>query len=186
MYVTMHVGNFLMAQWKFPAKKNEWTEQVKADLLEFGFDDELNWIKKKSKSSFKILVKNQMREVALVNLLEKKESHSKMMSVNYSSLMMQAYLKDPEVTATQAQTMFKFRTRMEKFSENFKGGRPTKPCPLCKASPDTQAHSFQCKVIQENIVINATLLEVFSQSNNKPAAETLENIVKFRENYLEE
>ena len=180
------IYQFLMAQWKFPAKKNEWTEQVKADLLEFSLDDELNWIKKKSKSSFKILVKNQMREVALVNLLEKKESHSKMMSVNYSSLMMQAYLKDPEVTATQAQTMFKFKTRMEKFSENFKGGRPTKPCPLCKASPDTQAHSFQCKVIQENIVINGTLLDVFSQSNNKPVAETLENIVKFRENYLEE
>ena len=75
-----------------------------------------------------------MREVALDKLLEKKESHSKMTNLNYSSLTMQAYLKDPEVSVKQAQTMFRFRTRMEKFSENFKGGRPTKPCPLCKES----------------------------------------------------
>ena len=67
-----------MTQWKYPAKKNEWTQQV-------WLENELSWNKKRSKSSIKDLVKKQMRKVAL---LEKKESHSKMMSVNYSSLML--------------------------------------------------------------------------------------------------
>ena len=75
---------------------------------------------------------------------------------------------------------------MEKFSENFKGGRPTKPCPLCKESTDTQTHSFQCKVIEANIDIKGTLQEVFGQNNNKFVAETLGNIVKFREDFIED
>ena len=72
------IYQFLMTQWKYPAKKNEWTQQV-------WLENELSWNKKRSKSSIKDLVKKQMRKVAL---LEKKESHSKMMSVNYSSLML--------------------------------------------------------------------------------------------------
>ena len=46
-----------------------------------------------------------------------------MTNLNYTTLMMQGYLKEPEVTTRQAKTMFKFRTRMDKFSENFKGGK---------------------------------------------------------------
>ena len=36
------IYNFFMAQWTNPAKKNEWTVQVRMDLEEFGLDDDLN------------------------------------------------------------------------------------------------------------------------------------------------
>ena len=56
------IYNFFMAQWNHPARKNEWTVQVKADLEEFGLDDDLPWIMSKSKPVFKNLVKKQARE----------------------------------------------------------------------------------------------------------------------------
>ena len=126
-----------------------------------------------------------MREVALAKLIQKKEKHSKMTNLNFTTLMMQGYLKEPEVTTRQAKTMFKFRTRMEKFSENFKGGKATKPCPVCEKSLDTQAHSFQCNVIKESIKVDGNLEDIFSL-NNKYLAKVLENILNSRENYMEE
>ena len=45
---------FFLAQWKYPARKKEWTDQVKADLKEFGLEDELNLIKMKTKSASKL------------------------------------------------------------------------------------------------------------------------------------
>ena len=75
---------------------------------------------------------------------------------------------------------------MEKFGENFKCGQPTKPCPLCQESTDTQSHSFQCRVIQENITLTGNYMEVFSPNMDKKLADTIENIVKFREDCMED
>ena len=103
------------------------------------------------KQSFKSLVKKQIRELALLKLSLIKEGHSKMSSLVYNSLEMQEYLKNQEITATQANFLFRFRTRMEKFGENYKAGKPTRPCPVCKETPDTQTHSFECELIQQNV-----------------------------------
>ena len=134
---------FFMTQWNYPGRRNEWTEQVKADLKELGIGDDLSWIMKKSKMSFKSLVKKQVRELALLKLSQKKQGHSKMSNLNYTNLEIQEYLKKKDITPTQAKIVFKFRTRMEKFSENFKGGKPTKQCPMCTEAKDTQEHSFK-------------------------------------------
>ena len=176
---------FFHTQWNYPGKKNEWTEQVRVDLHELGIKEDLDWIKKKSKQSFKSLVKKQIRELALLKLSLIKEGHSKMSSLVYNSLEMQEYLKNQEITATQANFLFRFRTRMEKFSENYKAGKPTRPCPVCKETPDTQTHSFECELIQQNVKIEGQPSDIFSTNIDRKLARTLENIVKFRETYLE-
>ena len=176
---------FFNTQWEFPAKKNEWTVQVKKDLDELGLGDELIWIKKQSKFAFKKLVKNQTRKLSLLRLLDIKEGHSKMVNLNYTSLEMQDYFKDDKITKSQARTIFKFRTRMEKFSENFKGGKPIKECPLCGEIEDSQIHSFVCPKIKENIEVEGKLEDIFSPVIRKEIAKTLENIVKFRAEYME-
>ena len=51
------LSKFFHTQWKYPTAKNEWTERVKKDLNEFGISDDLDWMKTKSKSSFKNTVK---------------------------------------------------------------------------------------------------------------------------------
>ena len=63
-----------MAQWQFPSKKNEWTEQVKADLGQLGLSEDLNWIKRKSKLAFKTLVKKQVSEAALMEFTKRKRN----------------------------------------------------------------------------------------------------------------
>ena len=143
------LSKFFKAQWNFPAKKNDWTEQARADLIELGLDEELSWFEKKSKQSFKKLVKEQVKELALMRLNEIKAGHSKMANVEYASLDMQEYLKNMEINTTQAKILFWFRTRMAKFSDNFKGGKPTKMCPVCKSSTDVQEHSFECKGLKK-------------------------------------
>ena len=113
------------------------------------------------------------------------EGHSKIVNLNYTNLEMQDYFKDNKITKSQARTIFKFRTRMEKFSENFKGGKPIKECPLCGENEDSQIHSFVCPKIKENIEVEGKLEDIFSPVIRKEIAKTLENIVKFRAEYME-
>ena len=172
-----------MEQWKNPAKRNEWTDQVKVDLHDLGLVDDLNWIRNKSKLMFKSLVKKQVSELALRELLKLKENHTKMANLEYSSLEMQAYMKDKDITVEQAKIIFKFRTRMANFSNNFKGGKPTAVCPLCLTDADMQKHSYQCNIINKNIQVKGKYEDVFAPNIEKETAVTVENIVKFREQY---
>jgi hypothetical protein len=57
---------FFSAQWKYPVK-NDWNEQVRLDLEEFEISSNLEWIRSKSKMSFKKLVGLKAKEVALEN-----------------------------------------------------------------------------------------------------------------------
>ena len=173
---TSMLSSFFKAQWEYPSKKNEWTEQVKIDLGQLGLSDNLNWIKKKSKLAFKTLVKKQVSEVALIELLNLKETHSKMANLEYTSLEMQDYLKDRNITVEQAKILFKFRTRMANFSENYRGGKPIKLCPLCLKNADMQNHSFLCNTISENIQISGTYEEIFEPQISKEMAKLVENI----------
>ena len=175
---------FFHTQWNYPAKKNEWTTKVREDLEHLSIEDNLQKIEKMSKYSFKNIVKKHIENETFYYLLSVKEKHKKMQNLQYNQLEMQEYLKENYLTPVQAKIVFRFRTRMEKFSENFKGGRPTKQCPLCDEHLDTQTNSYQCKVILKNIKISGNIEDIYKQTITKEAAKTLENIVKFRENYL--
>ena len=177
---------FFITQWKYPAKRNEWTEKVKVDLEEFGIKCDLGWIKSKSKLSFKKLVKEQARDLAFEKLNYQKENHSKMKKLYYVDLEIQEYLKDKKLTSSQAKSLFRFRTRMANFSENFKGAGGTKICPLCEEpnALDTQLHSLKCKVITGNMDVNIEYEEIFYSKVSVKAAKTVENILKFRDEFL--
>ena len=108
-----------------------------------------------------------------------------MANIVYTNLEMQEYLKNKDISQSQAKIVFRFRTRMAKYSENFKGGKPTKQCPLCRESEDTQEHSFHCRTIKMNIQVEGNLSNIFSLRINEKTAKTLEKIEKLRESYLE-
>ena len=84
----------------------------------------------------------------------------------------------------QARAVFKFKTRMANFSNNFRGGKETKPCPLCDDGPDTQRHSLECKVIKQNIQIQMRYEDIFHSKVEQEVAKTIENVLKFREEFL--
>ena len=135
--------------------------------------------------SFKKVVKKQIKELALLRLNQKQEGHSKMINLEYTDLEMQEYLKNNQIASNQAKVVFCFRTRMAKYGENFKGGKPTKVCPVCETNTDTQMHSFQCKVLSENLKIEGKYMDIFPPRIENNLAETLERIFKMRETYLE-
>ena len=182
---TERLYKFFITQWNHPAARNEWTEKVKLDLEEFGISDDLDLVKGTSEYKFKKMVRKKAREVALENLTEVKSKHSKMDNVFYVDLKMQEYLKDKNIRRSMARALFKFKTRMARFSENFKEGGQTKPCPLCKDALDTQRHSLECKVIVVNLKIDIRYEDLFHSKIDKKVAITAENILKFKDDYLE-
>ena len=92
---------FFLTQWNFPTI-NDWTEQARKDLDDFGIKQDLNQIISKSKYSFKENVKIKAREFAFYSLMERKESHSKVRNIFYNGLKMQNYLQSGELTTIQA------------------------------------------------------------------------------------
>ena len=90
-----------VTQWNNP-KKGDWAEFVRKNLKMFGMDEELIWIKAKSKSSFKAFLRSKANELTLQILLNKKKNHSKMKNHHFSDLKIRAYLKNEKSTETRA------------------------------------------------------------------------------------
>ena len=138
---------FFITQWKY-GKSGDWTEQVRMDLQDFGLCPNLDSIKSTSKHAFKRMVKCKAKKYALQSFLQKKENHSKLKDLYYSDLKMQNYFLSDDLTVEQSQHVFSFRTRMAKFSENFRSQSGPATCPLCFCHLDNQPMSCQCKTIR--------------------------------------
>ena len=116
---------------------------------------DLSSIKKRSECSFKNLVKKKAHDYELNQHLKIKKTHSKMDDLFYSKLEIRNYLKLENVNTKEAQTLFRYRTRMAKFGENFRGNRNSILCPLCKTHLDGQKMCFEnCPVVKKNITIS--------------------------------
>ena len=168
------------AQWKYPVK-NDWTITVKQDLKDLKIDSSLEEIKKKTDWTFNRLVKVKTKDYALKYLLELKEKHSKMDSLQYHELKIQNYLKDTNIPVKEAQIVFRYRTRMAKFKENFKNYYNGNECPFCLVHSDTQAHYVQCSVVKENIEISGDYKEIFTDEISREISKTLFRVTQFRE-----
>ena len=175
------LSTFFSTQWNNPCR-GDWSEQIKVDLHDFGIECNFEEIKSKSKDSFKHLVKVRAREYAQMLLTKKKASHSKMDGVHYSELKMQSYLKS-SCTLEQKRTIFRWRTRMERFGENYRGGGGPIICPLCETHLDNQPMSLQCPVIKEEIE-NSNIDDLLKSNVSQKTADTITKINKIRENKL--
>ena len=174
-------------QWNNPTR-GDWSEQVRDDLNTFGMSDDLDWIKAKSKSSFKNIIKSKATELTLCILLKMKANHTKMKNLNYSELEMQKYLRDEKISVKQARILFKFRTRMIQCWGNFKGGRPPQQCPICRepSSEDNQEHMMNCRVLKERANVEGNYPDIFRKNIDEIIARTLVNIVSLREEIMED
>ena len=168
------------AQLKYPVR-DDWTITVKQDLEDLRINLSFEEIKGKSEWSFKRLVKIKTKEYTLNYLLKLKGRYSKMSNLHYSELKIQNYLKNENISVKEAQNLFRYRTRVAKFKENFKNNYDRIECPLCLDKPDSQAHCVQCPIIRENINIRGDYNEIFSEEISKEITQTLLEITTFRE-----
>ena len=161
-----------MTQWKFPVK-DDWTDMVKQDLKDLKIGLSLEEIRGKTEWSFKNLIKIKTKEYTLEFLLKMKQKHSKMMNLDYKELKIQNCFKDENISGKKAQNLFKFRTRVAKFKENFKNSHEERTCPLCLIESDTQTHCFQCPVLNEKVNIKGDYTEIFTEEISPEIAYSL-------------
>ena len=179
------LSKFFLTQWKYPAE-DDWTLAVKEDLTDFGFQSDLKWVKSKSEWAFRNLVRQKTKEYAFYNFLEirEKENRSKGKEIFYTELKPQNYLLCNELSTIQAQTVFNYRTRMANYKENYRGNNGHMPCILCLAHLDSQAGSFSCQVIGENVQQEDKYSDIFTDNISTSLSCTLVNIDKFREEHM--
>ena len=176
---TEMLSRFFYCQW-YDENPHDWTAQVKLDLEELRLPNDLDVIEKKSKYAWKNLVKRTIKEFEFRELTTLKENRnqSKLEKLSYQELHQQEYFTSLKVE--QAKEIFKFRTRMAKFSDNFKEGGQVKPCPLCGQHDDTQYLSFKCQKVIENIEIIGEYEDIFKSKIDTNLANTVTRIMKLR------
>ena len=177
------VYSFFITQWYNPSK-GDWTEQVKLDLQEFNIPIDFDYISSKSKDSFKKMVKRKAKELVLKKLLISKANHSKMANLEYNNMEMQSYFLREDVKIEQKRIIFKYRTRMAEFGENFRAGRHTVICPFCFSQLDSQDLGAMCPIIQTKMKIIEDISDVYSEHISQGTIETLEKLSEYRKSNL--
>ena len=143
------------------------------DLQDFDISGNFDFIKSKSKTFFKKLVRKMMKEHAMNYLLELEVDHSKLDSLVYSKLKLQNYLKTDGIPVHEAKNLFKFRVRVARFKENFGDTYEDKCCPVCKVHLDTQAHSVQCEKVKQEIQIDGNYTDIFKETYTRRKTDCL-------------
>jgi hypothetical protein len=92
--------SFFLTQFYNPTP-GDWTEQAKLDFADLDIPLDFEVLKKKSKESFKSLVKRKAEEYELLRLIKKQETHSKMEKLIYTELKPQKYMKTPGTKSLQ-------------------------------------------------------------------------------------
>ena len=124
-----------------------------------------------------------MKALEFKELMEQRKSKSK--NVMYESLNMQKYLELETSTKKQAVVLFKFRTRMSPFGENFRSGNLSTICPLCLSHVDSQEESMNCPTLRRELRINGDYKDLFSKDIPSDLVQTLFDIYTYRKEFQE-
>ena len=173
---------FFKAQWDKPCPQ-DWTIQVKQDLVDLGIPISLKFITSKSESSFKGLVKAKIKALEFKELMKARKSKTE--NIPYKSLNMQKYLELETLNKKQAIALFKFRTRMAPFGENFRSGNLSTICPLCSTHIDSQENSLYCPTLRRELVIKGNYPDIFSENIPEELTKTIFDIYTYRNELLE-
>ena len=131
----------------------DWITTVLKDLEELNLDFTFTDIKHISKENWKKLVKRNVMEKTFKNLLETKQTHSKVMKLEYEKLEMQTYFLPNkfECSKEDVQLIFKIRSNMTNAKMNKKNLHKTHECTICLKENETQQHVYTCNEIWEEM-----------------------------------
>ena len=140
------------AQKKNPSK-GDFTELIAADFALIGEELDDTAVERCDRLSYKKFIKAKIKTAALKYLNEKKNTHSKVSSLNYDELKIQEYLTSPIFSDEDINVLFALRSRYVECRDNFKNRyrEDDRQCQFCMNSSDTQRHMMECKVINEHI-----------------------------------
>ena len=120
----------------------------------------------------------------------KKETYRKLERLDYDELRMQKYLACKNLSFEEKKLVFKFRTRMVAFGENFRAGRDATICPLCQQHSDSQYDLLNCEIIKESISQSKILQEfnmkdVLTENIQRDMVKLLKLAMEIRKSKLE-
>ena len=177
---------FLFAQLRYPVK-GDFVLQVRKDLEDFNIDSSISYLQSFSKKKFKSLIKEKSFQYAFNKFNKMKQSHSKMKQLFYKELKIQDYLLSPSISNETTKILFRWRIHMEKFDNNFRGGRNEVICSLCNLHCDSQEMAFSCKIIQAEVNIQGNYADLFQNVSLHPKLiSTILKISETRSRLIEE
>ena len=100
-----------------------------------------------TKNRFKTVVKKKTENLALKELNKLKISDSKSSYLKSSSFKASSYLVDSRFTKSEAQLLFRLRSKTVNLKVNFPKMYQDNLCKMCKLFPESQAHLLQCPEI---------------------------------------
>ena len=177
------IYSFVMTQYS-KRSKGDWISYVLNDFNDFEINSSFSYLEGISTLSFKKIVKAKAKAFALRKFKSSQANHSKMKNLSYQELKMQEYFSSPNFTTEEKKTLFKWRTRAERFGENFRGGQSQIMCPLCMNHPDSQSLSYQCEVLTEHTKIEGNYSDIFDDHTKPQTMRTINNITKTRKNTI--
>ena len=186
------IRKFYDAQ-KAKLSKGDWVKTALENIKELNLNLDEEKISQMSKYKFKKIVKEKLLTVAFNYLIEKKQTHSKMLNTDYEKLKIQSYLKsDSGLTTDEKKLLMKFRTRMASVKDNFKNQYEDQLCQLCKSVNEDQIHLFSCQKILDRCDDLANNVDIeyedifASKSKQVKAVKLLSKIWETREQLLKE
>ena len=97
-----------------------------------------------------------------------------MSNLEYEELKIQNYFLREDLKKEQKRTLFKYRTRMAEYGENFRAGRAQVMCPFCNLHLDSQVLGYKCPVLITLIRIEGKYEEIYEANTTIETIETLE------------
>ena len=102
--------------------------------------------------------------------------------LSYHKLEMQDYLKVNKLSAVGGKTLFRYRTHMANYGQNFGS---TNICPLCGLHLDNQFMAYyNCQVIKDNVNIRGEYEKIFKDEVPADVIRSLIAIDKFRKDKI--
>ena len=102
------------------------------------------------KYQFKKILKEKIKNAALLYLKKIKNKHKKMDNLEYEDIYIQNYFKNKKYSTKEKQLLFHLRTSMVNVRTNFSSMYKEIECNLCKKDlPQTSADLLKCEAILE-------------------------------------
>ena len=135
------------------SNQGDWVRQVENDKKKLGLEITNSEIRNLSKLKFKTLIKSKIESFALHKLNEMKLKHEKSQYLHSTSFKVSEYLVDRRFSKSEAQILFKLRSRTLNLKKNFSSQSQDDLCRTCKLFPETQSHLLQCPGIVPRLKI---------------------------------
>ena len=84
----------------------------------------------------------------------------------------------------QIRNIFRFRVRMARYGENYRGYEDHVMCPLCNKHFDSQQLSFQCEFFKDKLDIKCDMSDLYRDDITLETAQTIDKMMKLREEHL--